>query len=153
MPCPHFFESNRLGGVDYRNPDYDDAEAEAADLEGLEYEIPQYLRYPDNPSTRSFIITDEEIFNSIFAENTIEVDFEKEMVLLYMFETGTSTSRNYKIEEITVEEGEATVSFTYAWDWEKDLKHVKDHIYPYHRCIAVKMKKTGVTTANFIRIK
>ena len=147
---PAFLENNRLGNVNYRNPDYDRDLADEAYDEGREYEVPRFFNYPDNPETRSFIITDQETFDSMFVEDAIEVDFEKEMVLLYMFRTGASTSRNYKIEEITVEEGEMSISVTYAWNWDVDVKGVANNIYPYHRCMAVKMKKAEVTTADFI---
>lgn len=143
---PAFLENNRLGNVDYENPDYDRDLAYAAEAEGWEYEVPPVFYYPDNPDTRTFIITDQEAFDSMFVEGAIEVDFEKEMVLLYMFGTCQPASRDYRIDEIEVQDRLASVYFAVV-----RKRGYKGSVRGYHRCIAVKMKKIEVTTANFIQ--
>ena len=141
---PAFLENNRLGNVNYRNPDYDRDLADEAEAEGWEYEVPPIFIYPDNPDTRSFIITDQETFDSMFVEDAIEVDFEREMVLLYMFSSCYPKSRDYyHLDKIKVKDELVTVYFA------RDNDRSNDSVYSYHRCMAVKMKKAEVTTANF----
>ena len=143
---PAFLENNRLGNVDYENPDYDRDLADEAEAEGLTYEIPKYFNFPDNPDTRTFIITDQEAFDSMFVEGAIEVDFEKEMVLLYMFRSWQPPRVDYYcIDKIKVQDELVNVYFAK----ENKENRRKDSVYSYHRCIAVRMKKIEVTTANF----
>lgn len=139
---PAFFENNRLD-VSYKNPDYNEEEPAGPDN-------PRYLAIPEGlPEERTFIITDEEAFNEIFAESPLEVNFDKEMIVLYMFIDGVPSIQNYSIKKIEVEGDTATVYFKSdkkPWD-DRD-----DAVKPWHRCMVVKMKKMDISTVTFTEI-
>lgn len=143
---PTFLENNKLSGISYTNPEYDEDEA----LKDDNYAVPKYLGYPDAPTSRTFIITDEETFNSMYVEGALEVDFEKEMVILYMYRTSTHRSRVFKIDKIEVEGDTLNIYFKQKFD--KDKIGVSDAVMRYQRCMTVKMKKIEVSTVNFIKI-
>ncbi len=143
---PTFLENNKLSGVSYTNPEYDEEEA----LKDDNYAVPKYLADPDAPTSRTFIITDEETFNSMYVEGALEVDFEKEMVILYMFPDTKPSSRIYKIDKIKVEGDILNIYFKEKFDLKK--LGLGDSVMRYQRCMTVKMEKTEVSTVNFIKV-
>ena len=74
-----FIENNKVSNAKYKNKDYN-PELECDD----ENWVDKYYYDEDAPKTRMFIIKDEKTFNEIFIENSMDVNFEKEMVILFM---------------------------------------------------------------------
>ena len=138
---PTFLESNKLS-VPYENPDYNENEEESA-------QNPMYVGDSSLPSNRTFLITDEKTFKEIFTASPIKVNFEKEMVVLYMFGSNSTTSKNYKIAEIEVEDGSANIY--YKLDQKIWGGRRKDAVQTWHRCMVIKMKKLNVSAVNVIK--
>lgn len=139
---PAFLESNKLRAT-YDNPNYDENE-------GPTPENPVYFQDLTLPSNRTFLITDEETFEEIFTANPIEVNFNEEMIVLYMFIDGVPSTRNYSIKKIEVEGDMATVYFKSdkkPWDDRKDA------VRPWHRCMVVKMKKLDISTVTVTKVR
>lgn len=86
-----FLENNKVRGASYFNPDY---------VEGND-DVEKFYRDNSSPKSRTFIITEEETFHQIFLENKLDVDFDKEMVILYIF-SDVNPSRNYDIKTISL---------------------------------------------------
>ncbi len=139
---PAFLENNKVSSSRFENPDYNEDEAE----NNAYYDVPKYLSDSTAPQTRMLIFTDQESMNAAFAENEIEVDFEEEMLLIYMFADMSPPSRTYEIKKIAVEK--EVLNIHYRLVPRTDNK--KDIVGPYARCIAVKMEKVDVSTVNFI---
>ena len=135
---PAFLDANRVKGANYKNPDYDENEAWTE-------ENPKYYRDNTAPETRTYIITDEDTFRSIYAEGSLDVDFEKEMVLLHLFSSGYP-GRECKLKKLELKNDELTIYYKTESNGDK-----KDHSLPKVRCLTVKMKKLDVSTVIFIR--
>ena len=140
---PAFLEKNRLS-VPYENPDYNENEEESA-------ENPMYVGDSTLPPNRTFLITNEESFREIFTASPIEINFEKEMIVLYMFGSNYTTSKNYKIAEIEVEGGSANIY--YKLDQKPWGKRRKDAVQIWHRCMVVKMKKLDISTVTVTKVR
>ena len=138
---PAFLESNKLS-IPYRNPNYDENE-------GPSTENPVYFEDATLPSNRTFLITDEETFRKIFTASPIKVDFEKEMILLYMFGDSSLPTRNYEIKEIEIENDTITVCFKLVSNRKPWEKRKKAAVMTWHRCVAVKIKKIDISTVTF----
>ena len=54
------------------------------------------------PSSRVFIITDEDEYNGIFTASPLDVDFETEMVILHIF--SNTSPRDYKLKRKALRE-------------------------------------------------
>ena len=129
-----FLEENKIGGtVSYPNPNY-------TDRHGSE---PEYIRYPDLPTERTFIITEKEEYEKIFTSSQMDVDFEKEMVILY-----TSSSVNsipVDLKEIAIADGVLTISIKFNYP------HGPGAVMPYQRFFVLQMKKAEITEVKFER--
>ena len=100
------------------------------------------------PYSRTFIVADKETYDAMFEEGAVNVNFEKEMILVYTFNDNYATgSRRYYLNKISVNEGKATV-------YVRLQNHIgKDAVAPYQRWIAVKMKKADITSVEFMEWK
>ena len=140
---PTFLENNMITSTRIDNPNYNEDEA-------LSPENPKYFGPPDDvPSTRTFIITEKEAFDKIFANSPVSVNFDKEMIVLYMFGNVYPSRQNYKLKKIEVEGDTATVYFKMdkkPWDNRKNAVRI------WHRCMVVKMKKMDISTVTFTEI-
>ncbi len=79
-----------------------------------------------------------------FAGDELEVNFDKEMVLIYIF-ADIYPNRNYIINNI-LKEGEKVKIYL---ELEKNNK--KDATAPYQRVLIVKMEKLDISEAEFIK--
>lgn len=132
-----FLEDNKVKGVYYKNPDY----IESDDTSGDEYYYDE-----TSPEYRTFIVDDQDTYNTIFKENSLTVDFDKEIVYLYIF-ADIYPSRNYVIDNILLEEEQVSIYYKL----EKDNK--KDATAPYQRCLIVVMEKTNTSNVKFVKQK
>lgn len=102
--------------------------------------------YMTDLADEPFIITDEGVFHAVFIDSPFKVNFDKEMVIVYMDITSAPSSRGYYLKKIEVEGDTATVYFKsdkMPWD------NRKDAVRPWERCMVVKMKKLDVSTVVF----
>lgn len=140
---PTFLENNMITSTRIDNPNYNEDEA-------LSPENPKYFGPPDDvPSTRTFIITEKEAFDKIFTNSPITINFDKEIIILYMFGSVYPDRQNYKLKKIEVEGDTATVYFKLdkrPWD------NGKNAVMIWHRCMVVKMKKIDISTVTFTKI-
>ena len=102
----------------------------------------------DAPRTRSFIITTEEEYRNLGLASPIDVDFEKEMVILYITPSVNQPSNAQKstLEKATLCEGVLTVQINEepsADAWSADSGK------PYALCLALKAEKANVTEVAF----
>lgn len=108
----------------------------------------EYVRLndPSYPKERIFVITSSEEYDAIFSENAnINVDFSKEMLIVYTFTA--QYTREIRINGISIKDNECTLSlkmikpFTFFW-------LIGDHAMPYQRYVVVKMNKVDVKKVN-----
>ena len=69
-----FIENNRLD-TEYNNPDY---------IEGVSSIEDMYLYFPGEPKERIFVVRNEEEFSEIFTHEPTGVDFEKDVLIVYL---------------------------------------------------------------------
>ena len=90
---------------------------------------------------KTFIIEDKETYDLIFIEDSLDVDFDSEVVYLYIF--FDCYTREYYLYDITMKEEAVTIRYYM-------LPSIKNGtIRGYDRCMAVKAKKTGATRVVF----
>ena len=134
-----FIYNNKVTGASYKNKDYN-PELECDD----ENWVDKYYYYDEKPNTRTFIITDEKMFNEIFTENSIDINFEKEMVVLYI--ESDVCPRDCYLLSISNNNGKLTFKYMHKFSTGNDT------VQSYPRCIAVKMKKMDITSVEFIDV-
>lgn len=101
------------------------------------------LFYDENaPDYRNFIITSNDEFNKIFTNTDLTVDFEKEMVLLYIF-GDDYPSRDYFLKNISLDGQTLNVKI------KLEKRDVCDATMPFQRCLMVKLDKLDVVAVNF----
>ncbi|MBR7111355.1 MAG: hypothetical protein IKC75_00295 [Clostridia bacterium] len=102
--------------------------------------------YMTDLADEPFIITDEGVFHAVFIDSPFKVNFDKEMVVVYMDITSAPSSRGYYLKKIEIEGDTATVYFkSDKMPWDKR----KGSVRPWERCMVVKMKKLDVSTVVF----
>ena len=130
-----FLRENRVKAY-YLNDDYD--EDDDSD------DAPEKYIYDENsPPSRSFIITEEAEFKSVFTDCPISVDFDNEMVLLYVF-GDIYPYREYHLKKTALED--KTLNIYYKLE----STNKKDATMPFQRCMMVKLDKLDITEVNFI---
>lgn len=130
---PEFLDANKVRGAYYLNPDYD-PDDENSD---------EYYRDKESPKNRMFVIEEEDTFKKIFKENSLDVNWDKEMVILYIF--SDDSPRDYKLKSISVSNDKIQVHYKFKGNgWRKDSSA------PYQRCLALTMKKQDVQNVEFI---
>ena len=132
-----FLKENRISGAYYRNEKY-------TDYYGSE---PKYIEYPDEPKTRSFIITEKEEYDKIFTQSPIEVDFENEMAILYTSSDTNPGTREYHVKTIDIVDGALTVGIRV------ESSDKLDSVQPYQRWFVLIMKKMEINEVNFEKIR
>lgn len=133
-----FLENNKVGGVCYENPNY---------VEGVDDPASKYYCDESSPVSRTFIITDQETFDSIFQRDKVEVDFSKDVVYLYIFADTSPSNREYIIDDISVENQKTTIYF------KLNKNDKKDGVSPYQRCLIVIMDITDTSDVEFVKQK
>ncbi|MBE5731279.1 MAG: hypothetical protein E7350_04960 [Clostridiales bacterium] len=98
-----------------------------------------------SPKTRTVIITDEEAFNEIFKEGDLDVDYNKQMVILHIFASGEPTFR-YKITKVKLDKKQVLkIYYKLKFNFGK-----AGGAMPGQKCFLVKMKKTDVTAVELV---
>lgn len=130
-----FLAQNRVSGAYYTNEKY-------TDPHGSE---PKYIKYPGEPKTRTFIISNREEYDKIFTASPIRVDFEKKMVILHT--CADVSLREYNIKELVVSDKALTVKVKQVY------KDVNDSVEPYQRCFMLVMQRTEISEVKFEEIR
>ncbi|MBE7088229.1 MAG: hypothetical protein E7370_01710 [Clostridiales bacterium] len=130
---PTFLKENKVCGAYYLNPNYD---------ENPDYEE-QYIQDNQAPKSRTIII-DEDNINSIFKEDSLTVDFEREICILYIF--SDVSPREYNLIEADVVNSVLTVKV------KLEQKEENDASMPYQRCFVLKMNKTEFESIKFLEL-
>ena len=137
-----FYQNNKIATwYYYPNPDYDPSVGN--------YERTYETIDRDQPQERTYIIKDAETYAKIFKEGAIEVDFDREMLLLYIFADcyDHRGDDEYSITDVSLSGGELTVSYMYTrWTFFPSGGSVAT----YARCFVVKMDKLDVDGATFV---
>lgn len=128
-----FLFENKINGVVYKNLDYDESDPESE----------EYIWSQDGPSDLIFIIENEERYKEIFTDEAPSVDFEKEMVILYIY-YDVSPNLKHHIKSIKLKNGELYVTLRA----EREIFGAGSTA-PYPRCSVLTMKKTNLTSVHF----
>lgn len=99
----------------------------------------------DFPPFRTHIINDINVFNEVFKEFPVEVNFEKEMLLIYIV-TNFYMGNSYKISSIKLDGDNIAIEIKR----QGTVKVVHAASAPKTRCFVVKMDKKDINTATFI---
>lgn len=122
-----FLKENMVYGAYYRN------------------ESGQLCQDDSSPKSRAFVIEDDEQYDTFFKQNSFDVNFEKEVVVLYIF--SDTNNRNYILKGLELNDKELTVQV----QLQKSL--VDDTIMPYQRCLVLKMNKVEIEAVKFEELK
>ncbi len=116
-------------------------------IEGVSDPWTEVIFEPNKPSERTFIIKEQDEFTKIFTKYVEEVDFEKEMVILYIF--SNVSLRDYHLKKIIYENQTLTVHIK--------LQHINSNkletVQLYQRCLMIKMDKLEIDSVSFIKDK
>ena len=104
-----------------------------------------YVKDDTNPEFRTVIVKEQEKFDKVFKEFPVEVDFEKDMVLMHCFTT--ASSGEYEIKSFDI--NEQVLSVKYKTVASKGITP-PNASNPLAKWIVVKMDKLDITTAEFI---
>lgn len=127
-----FLNNNKVKAY-YLNEKYIDGQSNPSD---------KYIYDEASPSSREFIVSDEVEYNRIFSNSPLDIDFEHEMVILYIF-SDVYPERKYKLKKIEVNDEVLTLKTEF------EQKNVDDATIPYQRCIVVKMNKVEINEVKF----
>ena len=83
------------------------------------------------------VLTEEEQYNIIFSNSPIEIDFDKKMVIVYIFTD--NSQRNYSLESVSIIEG------TLSMKIERYNSKIDDSVWPYQRCFMIVLNKSEIT--------
>lgn len=132
-----FLKENRIKGAWYDNENY------VPHTTGVKKGW-----YEENaPESRTFIITTKEEYASFFPSSAVDIDFEKEMVVLYMF--CDSSPREYHLESMKLQGKVLTVMVAL----EQSERDAAGSVMPYARCAMLKMEKTNIDKVVFKEIR
>lgn len=83
-----FLKNNRVKAY-YLNENYIEDQSNPND---------KYIYDTTSQSSRTFIVYDEEEYNRIFSYSQLNINFDKEMVILYIF-SDVNPTKNYKLQK------------------------------------------------------
>lgn len=128
-----FLKENRVYGAAYRNEDY---------VEGVSDVYDEFFWDETAPRTRTFVIKTKEEYQSIFTKSTVEVDFEKKIVILFTFTD--DSPREYKLKNIKLDDQTLCIYYKLRYT------SFNDTVEPYQRCFMLVLDITDFETVEFI---
>ncbi len=132
-----FYYNNKLYDTHYLNPNY---------VEGVTPESEKMIRYLDGPYSRTFIITTKEEYDEIITNEQLAVDFEKQMVVLYMFSI-SYPNLEYHLRNIYINDDILTIKYKAGdYDWNDRNNHLP---YSYARCFLITINKLDIKEVKF----
>lgn len=130
-----FLKENRVYGAAYPNEDY---------VEGVSEWDEQYIWDKTSPHMRTFIIKTEEEYQRISPNGAVEIDFEKQIVILHTF--CDITTRECTLHRITMENN---ILYVY-YKRNKANGDIGGTTAPYQRCFMLVMDNADFETVEFI---
>lgn len=130
-----FLKENRVKAY-YVNDSYDEGVTDISD---------KYVYDDVSPSSRTFIINEKDEFDEVFTKFDCSVNFESEMILLYIF-GDIYPSRYYELADTVLEENTLVIKYKIM------RNNTDDAVMPYQRALAVKLDKLNVNKVNFIEL-
>lgn len=131
-----FLKENRVKAY-YPNENYIEGESVSAD---------KYIYEENAPTSKTFIITEKSEFDVISPKYPSTVDFERKIVILYIF-SDIYPNREYHLDKIDLQE--QTLSVYYKLE----KKQGNDAVAPYQRCLMVIIDRVEIKTVNFFAQK
>lgn len=83
------------------------------------------------------ILTEEEMYNEVFTDCPLEIDFDKQMVILYIF--SDNDQRNFRLKSTSVNDNVLQIEI------ERYRSEKNDSVWTYQRCFMIVMDKLEVT--------
>ena len=124
-----FLKENRVGKAYYPNEYY---------IEGI---TERFFYDEISPRTRTFIVDDEESFAQMFNVFPVEIDFEKQTLIVYMFRA--INGRSHYMNKLQVEGGILRVKI------KEENRKSDDTTMPGRKCVAVVIDKLEISSAEF----
>lgn len=126
-----FLYTNKVKAY-YRNPNY---------IEGVTEWFDRYIYAENAPTSRTFIVTDEEEFAKMFDSFPAEIDFASQMLVVYMF--SVINGRPHHMRKLKVEDGKLSIRI------KEENCNSDDTTMPGRKCVAIVMDKTEISSAAF----
>lgn len=130
-----FLEKNRVKAY-YPNKDY---------IEGESDPWEEILYDKESPDSRTFVITNQYEFAKIFTKYDSTVDFNRQIVILYIF-GDVYPARDYFFNKLTLKEQSLKIYYRL------ENRKGDDATMPYQRCLMVKLDKLDIVAVNFEEI-
>lgn len=127
-----FLNENRVKAY-YPNKDY---------VEGESNPWEKYIYDKESPDSRTFIISNQDEFAKIFTKYDSTVDFERQIVILYIF-GDVYPNRDYYLNKLTLNEQSLKIYYRL------ENRNGDDATMPYQRCFMIKMDKVEFNTVDF----
>ena len=124
-----FLKENRVGNAYYPNEYY---------IEGVNE---RFIYDETSPRTRTFIVDDEESFAQMFNVFPVEIDFEKQTLIVYMFRV--INGRSHYMNKLQVEGGILRVKI------KEENRKSDDTTMPGRKCVAVVIDKLEIASVEF----
>ena len=124
-----FLKENRVGKAYYPNEYY---------IEGI---TERFFYDEISPRTRTFIVDDEESFAQMFNVFPVEIDFEKQTLIVYMFRV--INGRSHYMNKLQVEGGILRVKI------KEENRKSDDTTMPGRKCVAVVIDKLEIASVEF----
>lgn len=129
---PTFLNENRVRYASYKNQDNDLGDSSSTD----------YYTDDEAPLYRIITINDKEMYEKVFNDSFIDVDFDREVIYIYIY-AETYAGRKYSIHKISIENDTIIITC------QRKKTHLNDGCEPSANCLIVVMDKTGCDTVKF----
>ena len=128
-----FLKENRVGQAFYPADDFSGGQ--------------EYFKDETSPPTRTFIVTNKEAFARMFDEFPEKINFNNQLMIVYMLVT--TTPRSFEMTDLSLKGGVLRVGYKMKMSIGDYLHSIKDDVMAYRRCFALIMDKTEIITAEF----
>ena len=98
-----------------------------------------------SPKSRTFVIENDEQYNQVFKEKSLDVDFEKEFIILYVF--SDTSPREYVLTGLKLNDKKLIIQIKLQFSLADDA------CMPTQRCLVLKMDKVEVENVEFEKIR
>ncbi len=133
-----FIDNNKISNAYYDNPNYD-----ANDPESISSWI-----YNNEPKTRTIIISNQQEYDNVFKENQVDVNFENQIIYLYIF-SDVYRTRNYNIDNIILENNVVNIRYKLS----DNTIGVGNASMPIARYFVVVMDNVDVEKVEFVETR
>jgi len=133
-----FWNTNKISGVTYKNENWDPEDPSSE----------EYFQDEASPPFRTFIITEKAQMDEIFTIYP-DLDFEKEMLILYIFRSSyNNICYQQKLINVILDKKNLKIQFTIIQIKPSD----KNTTTPQQTSLVIKIDKLNIDTVEFNRI-